>query len=195
MGISTNSADKPRCQWCGDDALYRSYHDSEWGVPLHDDQKLFEFLILEGFQAGLSWITVLRKREAFRDAFAQFDPHKVARFTADDVERLMQNKAIIRNRRKIECAVSNAQAFIAIQKEFGSFDAYNWSFVDHQPIVNHWKTHADIPVHTPIAEAFSKDLKKRGFKFVGPTVVYSHMQATGMVNDHVVGCFRHAELS
>lgn len=191
MGISTENN---RCQWCGDDALYQHYHDNEWGVPLHDDQALFEFLILEGFQAGLSWITILRKRESFRAAFAGFDPNQVAAFTSADVERLMQDKRIVRNRRKIEAAVNNAQVFLTIQQQFGSFDAWIWAYVDNQPIINYWQTHADIPVHTPLAETISRDLKKRGFKFVGPTVVYSHMQATGMVNDHVVDCFRHAQL-
>lgn len=191
----TNNSTKSRCQWCGDDDLYQHYHDYEWGVPLHDDQKLFEFLMLEGFQAGLSWITILRKREAFRDAFAQFDPIKVASFNEQDVERLMQNAGIVRNRLKINAAINNAKQFIAIQQEFGSFNQWIWQYVSHQPIINHWQTHADIPIYTPLAETISRDLKKRGFKFVGPTVIYSHMQATGMVNDHVAGCFRHKELN
>lgn len=191
MKISATS----RCQWCGDDLLYQHYHDHEWGVPLHDDQQLFEFLILEGFQAGLSWITILRKREAFRAAFAGFDPHKVAAFDQQDIERLMQDTGIVRNRLKINAAINNARCFLTIQTEVGSFDQWIWRYVDHQPIINHWQAHADIPVHTPLAETISRDLKKRGFTFVGPTVIYSHMQATGMINDHVTGCFRHAQLT
>lgn len=191
---NTSSQNLPRCDWCGSDDLYRDYHDNEWGQPLHDDHTLFEFLILEGFQAGLSWITILRKRDAFRAAFAGFDPQKVARFDDADIERLMNDKSIVRNRLKINAAIGNARAFLAIQAEFGSFDAWIWDFVDGQPIINHWQTHADIPVYTPLAETISATLKKRGFKFVGPTVIYSHMQATGMVNDHVTTCFRHPKL-
>lgn len=192
MGISTQ---KKRCQWCGDDELYCHYHDHEWGLPLHDDRALFEFLTLEGFQAGLSWITILRKREAFRAAFAHFEPQKVAAFTEEDVARLMANEAIVRNRRKIEAAITNAHAFIKIQQEFGSFDAWVWAFVEGKPIVNQWQRHEEVPVYTPLAEDISKALKQRGFKFVGPTIVYSHMQATGMVNDHLLGCYRHAQLT
>lgn len=195
MGISTNDSTLPRCHWCGDDPLYRAYHDTEWGVPLYDDNKLFEFLILEGFQAGLSWITILRKREAFRHAFKDFDPNKVARFGDKKLAELMNNKAIVRNKRKLEAAIHNAKVFLAIQEAYGSFSAYNWQFVDGDPITNHWQTHDEIPVYTDMAEAFSNDLKAHGFKFVGPTVVYSHMQATGMVNDHLVGCFRHGAIS
>lgn len=171
------------------------YHDHEWGTPLHDDQRLFEFLVLEGMQAGLSWITILRKREAFRHAFAGFDPARVARFTEKEVARLMQNASIVRNRLKIEAAIGNARAFLALQEKHGSFAVWSWRFVDGAPVVNHWRTPAEVPVYTPAAAAFSKELKKAGFKFVGPTVVYSHMQATGMVNDHLVDCFRHRELA
>ncbi|MCB1216837.1 DNA-3-methyladenine glycosylase I [bacterium] len=185
---------RQRCGWCGDDPLYVSYHDEEWGVPLHDDNALFEFLLLEGFQAGLSWITILRKRDAFRRAFDGFIPQKVARYTPARLEKLMQDSGIIRNRQKIESAVANARAFLQVQEEFGSFDAYNWGFVDGRPLVNSWTEMSEIPAYTELAEKYSKDLKARGFKFVGPTVVYAHMQATGMVNDHITGCFRHREL-
>jgi DNA-3-methyladenine glycosylase I len=177
-----------RCPWAGEDPLYHAYHDEEWGVPVHDDQRLFEFLILEGAQAGLSWITVLRKRENYRKAFAGFDPIKVARFDQARRERLMQNEGIIRNRLKIEAAVINAKSFLAVQKEFGSFDAYIWSFVDGKPIVNHWRSLKEVPASTPISDAMSKDLKKRGFKFVGSTICYALMQACGLVNDHLVSC-------
>ena len=183
-----------RCSWPSDDPLYIHYHDEEWGVPLHDDQRLFEFLILETFQAGLSWITVLRKRENFRRAFDNFDYRKVAAYDDAKVERLMADVGIIRNGAKIRAAVSNAQAFIQVQQEFGSFSKYIWGFVDGKPIQNSLVSLKDIPTKTELAEKISKDLKKRGFKFVGPTVVYAHMQATGMVNDHVVGCFRHKEV-
>jgi DNA-3-methyladenine glycosylase I len=196
MGISTVSrVKKVRCHWCGTDTLYCTYHDREWGVPLHDDRKLFEFLILEGAQAGLSWITILRKRDAYRAAFASFDPVRVAAFGAKDITQLMQNAGIVRNRRKIEAAISNARAFLEVQKEFGSFDAYIWGFVDGKPLVNRWRKQEQVPTYTPLAETISRDLKKRGFKFVGPTIIYSHMQATGMVNDHLAGCFRHTQLA
>ncbi|MEZ5339617.1 MAG: DNA-3-methyladenine glycosylase I [bacterium] len=185
---------RQRCGWCGEDPLYVSYHDEEWGVPLHDDNALFEFLLLEGFQAGLSWITILRKRDAFRRAFDGFIPQKVARYTPARLEKLMQDSGIIRNRQKIESAVANARAFLQVQEVFGSFDAYNWDFVDGRPLVNSWTEMSEIPAYTELAEKYSKDLKARGFKFVGPTVVYAHMQATGMVNDHITGCFRHREL-
>lgn len=184
---------KKRCWWPGDDPLYQQYHDEEWGVPVRDDRKLFEFLILEGAQAGLSWITVLRKREAYRKAFADFDYHKVARFDDNKVEQLLQDAGIIRNRLKITSAIKNAQAFIAVQKEFGSFSDYIWSFVGHKPLQNKRKEKGDVPAVTPEAEKLSKDLKKRGFNFVGPTIMYAHMQATGMVNDHLTDCFRHKE--
>ncbi|MDF1780813.1 MAG: DNA-3-methyladenine glycosylase I [Alcanivoracaceae bacterium] len=181
-----------RCPWCGNDPLYQDYHDNVWGVPVHDDTTLFEFLLLEGAQAGLSWITVLRKRENYRAAFDGFDATKIARYTDKRVEKLLQNPGIIRNRLKVQSAVSNARAFLEVQAQFGSFDRYMWDFVDGRPIINHFESMKDVPASTPIAEALSKDLKKRGFRFVGPTIVYAHMQATGMVNDHLVGCYRHA---
>jgi DNA-3-methyladenine glycosylase I len=170
-----------------------AYHDQEWGVPLHDDQKLFEFLILEGMQAGLSWMTILRKRENFRASFDDFDPVKVARYDQLKVEKLMSNTGIIRNHQKILASIRNAKAFLEIQKEFGSFDTYMWQFVDGKPLVNAWKMMGDIPAKTEQSETMSKDLKKRGFNFVGPTIVYAHMQATGMVNDHTTDCFRYHE--
>ncbi len=184
-----------RCWWCGDDPLYVAYHDREWGVPVHDDRTLFEFLILEGAQAGLSWITILRKRDAYRRAFAEFDPKKVARFKPEKVEQLMQDASIVRNRAKIESAITNARAFLEVQREFGSFDAYQWRFVDGAPIQGGIRSRADIRARTEISDALSKDLKKRGFKFVGSTIMYAHMQAVGMVNDHVVDCFRHPALA
>jgi DNA-3-methyladenine glycosylase I len=183
-----------RCPWCGDDPLYQRYHDTEWGVPVHDDGKLFEFLILEGAQAGLSWITILKKREAYRQAFAGFDPEVVARYGQKDIDRLLANPGIVRNRLKIESSIGNARAFLEVQQQHGSFDHYIWDFVDGAPIVNQFKAMTDIPASTPLSETISKDLKKRGFKFVGPTIVYAHMQATGMVNDHLVDCFRWAEV-
>jgi DNA-3-methyladenine glycosylase I len=183
-----------RCPWCGTDPLYVRYHDEEWGVPVHDDQMLFEFLTLETFQAGLSWITVLRKRENFRMAFAGFDVGRVAAFSERDVERLMTDAGIIRNGAKIRAAISNALAFIAVQKEFGTFDRYIWGFVDGRPINNQHRELRDLPARTELSDRISADLKKRGFKFVGSTVVYAHMQATGMVNDHLIGCPRHAQV-
>jgi DNA-3-methyladenine glycosylase I len=183
-----------RCGWAGTDPLYIAYHDEEWGVPVHDDRRLFEFLVLEGAQAGLSWITILRKREAYRAAFAGFDPRKVARFDARRVANLLKDPAIVRNRAKVASAVGNARAFLEVQDEFGSFDAYVWRFVDGRPRRNVWKTLKQIPPETPESRAMSKDLKARGFRFVGPTICYSHMQATGMVNDHIVDCFRHREV-
>ncbi len=185
---------RQRCGWCGDDPLYTVYHDTEWGVPLHDDRQLFEFLILEGAQAGLSWITILRKREAYRAAFARFDPQQVARFGPRQIERLMNNPDIVRNRLKIGAAIINARCFLQVQEAFGSFDAYVWRFVDGQPVRNRWKTLAQVPASTPVSEQLSADLKARGFKFVGPTICYAHMQATGMVNDHLIDCFRHGEV-
>jgi DNA-3-methyladenine glycosylase I len=180
-----------RCPWSGEDPLYIRYHDEEWGMPVHDDQNLFEFLILEGAQAGLSWITILRKRENYRRAFANFDVRKVAKFGAKDVTRLMQNAGIVRNRLKIESTITNARAFLEIQKEFGSFDAYSWRFVDGKPIRNKRKFLEQVPPRTEISDAFSKDLKKRGFRFVGSTIIYAHMQAVGMVDDHLRDCFRY----
>ncbi len=182
-----------RCDWARGEE-YILYHDEEWGVPLHDDRLLFEFLILDGAQAGLSWLTILKKRPAYRELFANFDPQKVARFDAKRIELLLTDARIVRNRAKVESAVSNAKAFLAVQKEFGSFDAYIWQFVGGEPKVNAWKTLKDIPAHTPESDAMSKDLKKRGFKFVGSTICYAFMQAAGMVNDHVVTCFRYREV-
>lgn len=183
---------KNRCGWCGTDELYVKYHDEEWGVAVYDDRKLFEFLILETFQAGLSWITILRKRENFRKAFDDFDYKKIADYNDDKAAELMADAGIIRNALKIKAAISNAKAFIEIQNEFGSFSNYIWKFTDGKPVVNKPKTLRDVPPTTPLSDQISKDLKKRGFKFVGSTVVYAHMQATGMVNDHVADCWRAA---
>ncbi len=187
-----SNLDRPRCHWCGDDPLYRAYHDEEWGVPEHEDRRLFEFLILEGAQAGLSWITILRKREAYRRAFAGFDPVKVARFTDGDLARLMQDEGIVRNRLKITSARDNAKAFLAVQKECGSFDAYVWAFVGGKPKMNRPRSHAEVPAETPEAVALSKDLKKRGFRFVGPTIMYAYMQSMGLVDDHIQSCWKAA---
>ncbi len=184
-----------RCDWCGTDPLCVAYHDEEWGVPVHDDRTWFEFLLLEGAQAGLAWITILRKREAYRRAYDGFDPETVARFGDDKVAELLADAGIVRNRLKIAASISNARAFLEVQEQFGSFDAYMWGFVDGRPIQNRWRTMAELPAVTPLAEVLSKDLKRRGFRFVGPTIVYAHMQATGMVNDHLVGCFRHAQVA
>ena len=186
---------KQRCGWCEGNALYENYHDTEWGVPLFDDQKLFEFLILETFQAGLSWITVLRKREHFRIAFDNFDYHKIANYNDTKFQELIQNKGIIRNKLKIKAAITNAKAFIKIQKEFGSFSDYIWAFVEGKPIKNNVKNYKNLPANTAMSDRISKDLKARGFKFVGSTVVYAHMQATGMVNDHEISCYRYDEVS
>ncbi len=190
-----SSGNKTRCFWCGDDPLMIEYHDSEWGVPVHDDQTLFEFLILEGAQAGLSWSTILRKREAYRKAFANFEPERVARFTPKKIESLMLDAGIVRNRLKLESAVKNARAFLAVQQEHGSFSAYQWQFVEGEPIQGRIRTRSDIVPRTAVSDAFSKDLKKRGFNFVGSTIIYAHMQAVGMVNDHQLECFRHAKLA
>ena len=179
-----------RCPWSvGIDPLYERYHDTEWGVPVRDDRKHFEFLVLESAQAGLSWWTILRKRENYRRAFADFDPKKIARFDARAVTRLMQDAGIVRNRQKIEATIANARAFLAVQEEFGSFDAYVWPFVGGSPVMNRWRQPGDVPATTPESDALSKDLKLRGFKFVGSTIVYAHMQATGLVNDHLLSCF------
>lgn len=183
-----------RCGWCGADPLYMKYHDEEWGVTVHDDRKLFEFLVLEGAQAGLSWITILRKRENYRNAFAKFDPKKVATFDETKMGELLNDAGIVRNRQKIQAAIDNAGAFLKVQEEFGSFDKYIWGFVNGKPIVNQWKTLKEIPARTPLSETISKDLVKRGFRFVGPTIVYAHMQATGMVNDHLIRCFRYRQV-
>jgi DNA-3-methyladenine glycosylase I len=179
-----------RCDWAGDDPLYVTYHDEEWGVPVHDDKTLFEFLVLEGAQAGLSWITILRKRDAYRKAFAGFDPAKVARFDERRIARLLEDPGIVRNRLKIESAVTNAKAFLAVQKEFGSFAAYQWGFIGGRPLQNRFAKRGDVPARTDVSDAWSKDLKRRGFSFVGSTIIYAHMQAVGMVNDHLTGCFR-----
>jgi DNA-3-methyladenine glycosylase I len=184
-----------RCEWAGNDPLYNDYHDKEWGVPVYDDEKLFEFLILETFQAGLSWITILRKRENFRAAFDNFDYNKIATYTEDKESELLQNAGIIRNKLKIKATISNAKAFIKVQEEFGSFSKYIWGFVNGKPVQNNFHVISDLPAKTALSDIISKDLKKRGFKFVGSTVVYAHMQATGMVNDHVVSCFRNKELN
>jgi DNA-3-methyladenine glycosylase I len=186
---------KTRCDWCGNDPLYVAYHDTEWGVPVYDDAKLFEFLILETFQAGLSWITVLRKRENFRRAFEGFDYKKIAKYKEAKFEELLQDAGIIRNRLKIKATISNAVAFMEVQEEFGSFSTYIWSFTNYKPLKNKWESLNEIPATTELSDAISKDLKKRGFKFVGSTVLYAHMQATGMVNDHVMNCFRYSEVS
>jgi DNA-3-methyladenine glycosylase I len=186
---------RKRCSWVGDDPLYLEYHDREWGVPEHRDERLFEMLILEGAQAGLSWLTILRKREGYRRAFAGFDPEKVARFDRSRVQRLLQDEAIVRNRMKVEAAVQNARAVLKIRRELGSLDALLWSFVDGRPIVNRWRSTRKIPASTEQSAAMSKALKKRGMNFVGPTICYAFMQATGMVNDHTVDCFRWPRLA
>lgn len=182
--------DKIRCPWAiSGNELYENYHDEEWGVPVHDDNKHFEFLILEAAQAGLSWLTILKRREGYRRAFANFDPKKVAKFDQSKIEELLLDRGIIRNRLKVESSVNNAKCFLEVQKEFGSFDKYLWQFVQGKPLVNHWKSMQEVPSETKESQALSKDLKKRGFRFVGPTVMYAHMQAVGLVNDHLVNCF------
>ena len=185
---------KTRCSWAGADPLYIEYHDKEWGVPIHDDRRLFEFLILEGAQAGLSWLTILKKRPNYRKAFDNFEPLKVAAYTPRKIKELIADAGIIRNRLKIEAAVQNAGSFLAVQQEFGSFDKYIWQFVGGKPLKNNWQTIAQIPAQTDASNAMSADLKKRGFKFVGPTICYAFMQATGLVNDHTVHCFRYNEV-
>jgi DNA-3-methyladenine glycosylase I len=186
---------KTRCEWCGTDPLYVAYHDDEWGQPAHDDRHLFEMLVLEGAQAGLSWSMILKKREGYREAFDHFEIETVAAYTPKDVERLLANPGIVRNRLKIESAIKNARAVMELQSEFGTLDAYLWQFVGGAPKQNAWKTLADVPAETSESQAMSKALKKRGFNFVGPTICYAFMQAVGMVNDHVVECYRHRELS
>lgn len=186
---------KKRCAWAGNDPLYIKYHDEEWSVPVYDDNRLFEFITLEGAQAGLSWLTILKKREGYRRAFKGFDPKKVAKMTEKDVERLMQDESIIRNRLKITSTITNAQAFLKIQKDFGSFSNYMWEWVDGKPIQNKRKNMSEVPAVTELADTMSKDLKKRGFKFLGPTIWYAHMQACGMVNDHTTDCFRYREVT
>lgn len=185
---------KKRCTWCGDDSLYVHYHDNEWGVPIHSDRKLFEFLVLEGAQAGLSWITVLKKRPAFCQAFDNFDFNKVAVYNETKIKQLLNNPGIIRNNLKIRSAIANAKAFIEVRKEFGTFNRYIWQFVDGKPIQNRFRAMKELPARTELSDQISSDLKKRGFKFVGPIIVYAHMQATGMVNDHVLSCFRYKEI-
>jgi DNA-3-methyladenine glycosylase I len=186
--------EQSRCEWAGQDPLLMAYHDEEWGVPVHDDRLLFEFLVLEGAQAGLSWLTVLRRRHHYRRAFAGFDPVAVAAFDTAQVDRLLADTGIVRNRRKIESAIGNARALLRVGEEFGSFASYIWEFVGGRPLQNSWSTLGDIPAISPESERMSKDLKRRGFTFVGPTICYAHMQATGMVNDHTVDCFRYREL-
>ena len=183
-----------RCLWCGADPLYIRYHDEEWGVPVRDDRRLFEFLLLEGAQAGLSWITILRRREGYRDAFSGFDPEKIASYGPADVARLMGDARIVRNRAKIDSAVKNARAFLQTAEQFGSFSAYWWGFVEGVPLANRWTHQEQIPAVTPLAEKISADMKRRGFSFFGPTICYAHMQATGMVNDHLTDCYRYKEL-
>jgi DNA-3-methyladenine glycosylase I len=183
-----------RCTWCGVEPYYVAYHDTEWGVPLHDERALFEFLILEGAQAGLSWSTILKKREGYRRAFDNFDVERIARYDATDVARLLADPGIVRNRLKVASAIGNARATLAVREEFGGLDAYFWRFVDGKPIQNVWTDLSQLPARTALSDTISRDLKKRGFKFVGSTIVYAHMQATGMVNDHLVDCFRHREV-
>ena len=184
-----------RCAWCGTDPLYVAYHDHEWGVPLHDERALFEFLILEGAQAGLSWLTILKKREGYRRAFDDFDAERIARYGEQDTARLLAEPGIVRNRLKIAAAIGNARATLKIREAFGGLDAYFWRFVDGAPILNTWADLSQVPARTPLSDALSKDMQQRGFKFVGSTIVYAHMQATGMVNDHTLDCFRHGDLS
>ncbi len=191
--MSRKTAEIARCPWCGEDPLYCQYHDAEWGVPLRDDRALFEFIVLEGAQAGLSWYTILKKRENYRAAFAQFQPEKVARFGEKETAALLANPGIVRNKLKIAAAIGNARAFLKIAEKHGSFAKYIWNFVDDRPIVNRWISLAEIPARSELSDRISKELKAAGFKFVGSTIVYSHMQATGMVNDHLVSCFRHKE--
>ncbi len=183
-----------RCKWCGSDPLYVAYHDEEWGVPSHDDRHLFEKLLLEGAQAGLSWLTILKKRENYRDAFDGFNCEKIAAYTQRDVDRLLGNQGIVRNRLKIESTIKNAQATLAVKEECGSLDAFLWQFVEGVTLQNNWKSHSEIATTTPVSDAMSKELKRRGFTFVGSTICYSFMQAVGMINDHIVDCYRHAEL-
>ena len=185
--------EKPRCGWCLKDDLYKAYHDEEWGTPLHDDTKLFELLNLEGAQAGLSWHTVLKKRKNYAKAFANWNAKKIAAFDAQKIEALLQDEGIIRNRLKVRATVTNAKAFLAVQQEFGSFDAYIWQFVQHKPVINHWKELKECPAKTAVSDAMSKDLLKRGFTFVGSTICYAFMQASGMVDDHLIGCWKRAK--
>lgn len=194
MNVSQHQSVRCRCQWSGNAEIMITYHDEEWGVPVHNDQSHFEFLTLDAFQAGLTWLIILKKREAFRQAFANFDVQKVAAFNSDDVERLVQNADIVRNRMKIVATINNAKAFIEVQKEFGSFDQFIWQFTGGKTLQNQWQSMSEIPAETAEAKAMSKALKKRGFSFVGPTICYAYAQAAGMVNDHVVDCFRYTEV-
>ena len=180
-----------RCPWCGNDGLYVKYHDEEWGVPVHDDNKHFEFLVLESAQAGLSWITILKKRENYRKAYDGFDPVRVAQYDEKKIGELMQNPGIIRNRRKIEASINNARCFLKIREEFGSFDKYIWSFVDNKPVKNHWTDISQLPARSELSDRVSRDLQARGFKFLGSVIIYSHLQATGLINDHLISCFRY----
>ncbi|HHV17871.1 MAG TPA: DNA-3-methyladenine glycosylase I [Thermoanaerobacterales bacterium] len=184
-----------RCSWCENDELYTKYHDEEWGVPVFDDRKQFEFLVLESAQAGLSWLTILRKRESYRKAYDNFNPITVAKFDDRKIEELMKYEGIIRNEKKIRASVNNAKRFIEVQKEFGSFSKYIWKFVDYKPIINSWKNESEIPAKTELSEVISKDLKKRGFEFIGPVIIYSHLQATGLINDHIIDCFRYDQIN
>ena len=193
--MTERRSDGRRCDWSGTDPLYIAYHDEEWGVPSHDDRHLFEMLILEGAQAGLSWITILRKREGYRKAFDGFDADRIARYTSKRIDRLLQNPGIVRNRLKVEAAVDNARAALDVRREFGSLDAYLWRFVDGAPILNRWRSLEHVPAKTPVSDALSKDLKRRGFRFVGSTICYAFMQAVGMVNDHTIDCFRYRRLA
>jgi DNA-3-methyladenine glycosylase I len=183
-----------RCSWCGKDELYVKYHDEEWGLPVFDDKKQFEFLVLESAQAGLSWITVLRKRESYRKAYDNFDPLSVASFNEEKIQELMSNEGIIRNERKIRASINNAQRFLEIQKEFGSFCEYIWRFIDYKPIINYWSSESEIPAKTDLSEEISRDMKRRNFKFLGPVIIYSHLQATGLINGHALDCFRHDQV-
>ncbi|MGK2907620.1 MAG: DNA-3-methyladenine glycosylase I [Desulfuromonadales bacterium] len=183
-----------RCTWCGSDPLYVAYHDEEWGVPVHDDRRLFEMLILEGAQAGLSWLTILKKRNNYRRALHNFDPDKIARYDDEEILRLMQDAGIVRNRLKIEATIKNAQGFLLIREEYNSFAEYLWQYIDDTPVTNSWQNHSDIPAHTPLSDRLSKDLKQRNFNFVGTTICYAFMQAVGMVNDHTTDCFRYQQI-
>jgi DNA-3-methyladenine glycosylase I len=192
MKIKTNEVfAMNRCPWCGTDELYVNYHDKEWGVPVHDDKKHFEFLVLESAQAGLNWLTILRKRENYRAAYDNFDALKISKYDEEKVNELMENPGIIRNRKKIEASINNAKHFLEIQKEFGSFDKYIWGFVDNKPVISHWEDISEVPATSELSDKVSKDLKSRGFKFLGSTTVYAHLQATGVINDHLTTCFRH----
>lgn len=184
-----------RCTWCGSDPLYVAYHDEDWGVPVHDDRMLFEMLILEGAQAGLSWLTILKKRGNYRNAFHGFEAARIARYDQAEIDRLMQDAGIVRNRLKIESAIKNARAFLKIQEEYGTFADYLWQYVDGTPVINSWRQHSDLPAHTPLSDRLSKALKRRGFNFVGSTICYAFMQSIGMVNDHTTDCFRYAEIN